>query len=108
MTAKEFLELRRDELRDFFAGRFGYHWRNTVAHQTEVSARVFQKWYQLPPGSLFKLILRLEAYARSVGFESPADEPVRSAIEQREQLRQAAKAELARLQCERKATSSSA
>jgi hypothetical protein len=101
MNASELVELRRDELRDFFAGRFGLNWRQIVALQADVHPRSFQLWYHLPSTRLFKLVTQVEAYARKIGFTSASDQPLAAALKRRKKLRAAAKAEVAKLRSER-------
>ena len=44
MTLEQFTILRKEELVVFFKARFGKHWRQIVARQTNLHPRAFQRW----------------------------------------------------------------
>lgn len=94
MTLEEFTILRRDELVAFFKARFGYYWRRIVTRQAGLHPRSFQRFKSEPPLSLYRLINRLEKWARSIGFTSPVDEKVAARLIAHREFREAAQAEI--------------
>src|SRR5687768_16539571 len=101
MTLEEFTTLRRDELIRFFEARFGRRWRQIVAHQAGLHPRTFQYWKYSRASSLYRRLIKLERWARSVGFESGTDEKVHDRILALQKLKQAAKQEIEKAQSKR-------
>src|SRR5580704_11665342 len=94
MTLEEFTTLRRDELREFFAARFGSHWTRIVANHVGFHPRTFEYWKNSPPTSLYRQLLTLEKWARSIGFLPSTDEELQSRIQRHEEFQRAAAAEI--------------
>ncbi len=81
MTLEEFTLLRRDELIAFFKARFGRRWRAMVTRQAGEHPRAFDRWRtRMPPFSLYRLINRLDKWARTIGFESATDDRVEARL----------------------------
>jgi hypothetical protein len=101
MTLGDFTILRRDELLAFFRARYGRPWRKIVARQANMHPRCFERWKGVPPLSIFRQILRLEAWARSVGFSSATDVEVQAALREHKQFVEAAEQEVVTAQSKR-------
>jgi len=74
MTLEEMTILRRDELLTFFKARYGSRWRQVVTNQVGLHPRSFQYWKYAKATSLYGQLIKLERWARTVGFQSALDE----------------------------------
>jgi hypothetical protein len=90
MTLQDFTTRRRDELSEFFKARFGCHWRQIVARQVGLHPRTFQYWKYARATSLYRQLLKLEEWARSVGFQSPLDQEFQTRLEEHQKFQKAA------------------
>ena len=90
MTLEEFTILRRDELVAFFMARFGKQWRRAVTRQTGMNPRAFDRWWRVPPLSLYRQINRMDKWARTMGFESPTDDQVQQRLQEYKSFQKAA------------------
>src|SRR5260370_42408320 len=91
MTLETFTVRRRDELLEFFQVRFGPQWRQIVARQAGLHPRTFQYWKYAHATSLYRQLLKLEGWARSVGFQSPLDQEFQTRLETHQKFQEAAK-----------------
>src|SRR5262249_49873071 len=96
MTLEQFTTRRKEELIAFFEARFGTHWRQIVAIQTKTHPRTFQRWKGRTAVSLYRQIQELEAWARSIGFQSAVDETVQAALKRYDEFAQRAAHEVER------------
>ena len=101
MTLGDFTILRRDELLAFFRARYGRRWRKIVARQANMHPRCFERWKGVPPLSIFRQILKLETWARSVGFNSATDAEVQAALREHKEFVKAAAQEVETAQSKR-------
>lgn len=90
MTLQQFTILRRDELLSFFKARYGRSWQRLVTRQTNMNPRSFHRWKSAAPLSICRQIQKVEAFARTIGFESATDAEVQARLLQYEQFKQAA------------------
>ncbi|MEI6784804.1 MAG: hypothetical protein WCQ21_28240 [Verrucomicrobiota bacterium] len=90
MTFQEFAILRRDELVVFFQERFGKSWRQIVARQHNLHPRFFWRWKSARPAVLCRRILKLEPWARAIGFRAITDEQMESKVQEHRAFRAAA------------------
>ena len=105
MTLEEFTILRRDELVDFFRERFGKSWRQIVARQNELHPCSLWRWKAAQPAVMCRRILKLERWARSIGFRASTDERVESKLQEQRAFKEAASQEVQRAQEKRKQAS---
>ena len=96
MTLLEFTAMRKRELLEFCKARFGRRWRRTVAHQLGIHPRTFQRWKSGKASSVPQHLHRFESWARSIGFNSPADADIHAALREHRRFKRAAAREQAR------------
>ena len=78
MTFLEFVCMRKRELARFCRARFGRRWRQTVTHQLGIHPRTFERWNH--GEAVPRHLGRVETWARSIGFTSPADAEIQAAL----------------------------
>ncbi len=101
MTLEQFVILRRDELIEFFKVRYGFYWRRRVARHAQIHPRSFERFLTAPPLSLYRVLTRLEKWARSIGFTSKLDQEVQEAIRAHDAFTQEAANEIAQAEGKR-------
>ena len=94
MTFLEFVCMRKRELARFCRARFGRRWRQTVTHQLGIHPRTFERWAR--GAAVPRHLGRVESWARSIGFTSPADAEIAAALREHDRFQRLAKRQTAR------------